>query len=158
MRMRFLVVWALAFAVAGCQSVPDKPISEWSLFRKERPVEQNEPAALAEQHFVRGDYGLAERYFREAVERNASDVLSWFGLAATYDHLKRFDLADRAYDQVLELNGPSPQYYNNRGYSHLLRGEPRRAEAMLKQARIIDPIDPVIANNAALVRTGRTPF
>jgi Flp pilus assembly protein TadD len=161
MQFPLLTMPVIAFALIGCQSVSDKPSPQFSLaslFRTERPVEQNDPVSLAEEHFVRGDYALAERHYREAVELNAGDVRSWFGLAASYDQLKRFDLADRAYDQVLQLSGRSPQYLNNLGYSYHLRGDPRRATALLREARSLDPIDPVIANNVIVARTGRAPF
>src|SRR5262249_54558622 len=56
-----------------------------------------EPLRLALEHFDRGDYGTAERYFRDAVEKAPRDATAWVGLAATYDRIGRFDLADRAY-------------------------------------------------------------
>lgn len=145
-------------ALGGCQTVGDQPAGTWSLFRQEQPVLVDHPATLGEEHFVRGDYGLAERYYRQAVELNPADVGSWFGLAAAYDQLKRFDLADRAYDQVLQLSGPTSQYLNNHGYSYFLRGDARKGASMMREARSLDPIDPVITNNLVLVRTGRPPF
>jgi Flp pilus assembly protein TadD len=147
-----------ALSLSACQSVPDGALSNFSFFRQARPLLQNEPAVVAEEHFVRGDYGLAERYYREAVERDALDISSWYGLAASYDQLKRFDFADRAYDHVLQLTGETPQYLNNRGYSHLLRGEVFQARALMALARAQDPIDPVIANNLMILKTGRAPF
>ncbi len=161
MRLALTSVLVIALGLAGCQSISDKPSAEFtlaSLFREERPVERNDPVSLAEEHFVRGNYGLAERHYREAVERSADDVRSWFGLAASYDQLKRFDFADRAYERALQLSGPNSQYLNNLGYSYFLRGDLRRAAALLKQARSLDPIDPVIANNVAALKTGRAPF
>src|SRR5262249_55418168 len=57
----------------------------------------DEPLHLANEQFSRGNYGLAERYYRDAVEKAPRDVTAWIGLAASYDHIGRFDLADRAY-------------------------------------------------------------
>jgi Flp pilus assembly protein TadD len=48
-------------------------------------------------HLVRGDYGLAEQYYRRAVEATRQNGSAWIGLAAAYDRLGRFDLADLAY-------------------------------------------------------------
>ncbi len=45
----------------------------------------------------RGNYGIAQRYFKDAVEKAPRDVTAWIGLAASYDRLRRFDLADQAY-------------------------------------------------------------
>src|SRR5262249_19646759 len=45
------------------------------------------------------NFGLAERYYRRAVEARPQDAEAWVGLAACYDQLRRFELADRAYHQ-----------------------------------------------------------
>ena len=58
----------------------------------------NDDLSIAKKYFRQGSYGLAERHFRKAVELHPRDAESWVGLAASYDRLKRFDLADRAYD------------------------------------------------------------
>ena len=49
------------------------------------------------EHFNRGNYGISQRYFKDAVEKAPKDVTAWIGLAASYDRLRRFDLADQAY-------------------------------------------------------------
>ena len=56
----------------------------------------DEPLRMAIEHFNRGQYGIAERYFRDATEKAPKDPTAWIGLAAAYDRLARFDLADRA--------------------------------------------------------------
>ena len=48
---------------------------------------------------------MAERHFRKAVELHPRDAESWLGLAASYDRLKRFDLADRAYQETIRWSG-----------------------------------------------------
>src|SRR5580704_613945 len=65
----------------------------------------DEPLRLGMEHFNRGHYGIAERYFRDAVEKAPKDVTAWVGLAATYDRIGRFDLADRAYGSAVRLVG-----------------------------------------------------
>jgi Flp pilus assembly protein TadD len=53
---------------------------------------------LGIQRFYDGNFGLARRnIFQDAVEKSSEDVTAWIGLAASYDRLGRFDLADRAY-------------------------------------------------------------
>ena len=71
------------------------------------------PADEGRAQFVLGNFGLAERNFREAVERDPADVDSWIGLGASYDQLKRFDLADRAYENALRIGGRLPGILNN---------------------------------------------
>src|SRR5262245_29326239 len=43
----------------------------------------DEPLRLAIEHFNRGHYGIAERYFRDAVEKAPRDPTAWVGLAAS---------------------------------------------------------------------------
>jgi Flp pilus assembly protein TadD len=102
---------------------------------------------LGKLHFRNENFGLAEMHFRRAVESTRGNAEAWLGLAAAYDQLKRFDLADRAYAQVLKLTGPTAELFNNRGYSYLLRGDIRRASQDLTAAQAIDPEDERIQNN-----------
>ena len=83
----------------------------------------DEPLKLGLEHFDRGNFGTAERYFRDAVEKAPRDATAWVGLAATYDRLARFDLADRAYRSAIGLTGETTQLLNNQGYSYMLRGD-----------------------------------
>jgi tetratricopeptide (TPR) repeat protein len=112
---------------------------------------QNDDLNLGKRHFRERDYGLAERYFRRAVEMSPRDAEAWIGLAASYDRLKRFDHADRAYAQALRILGPTPEILNNQGYSYLLRGDYKRARQKLYAARAKDPGNPRIQNNIDLL-------
>src|SRR5262245_49684057 len=102
-------------------------------------------------YYRSGNHGLAERYFRRAVESHPNDGEAWLGLAACYDQLRRFELADRAYTQVFRLVGKTPEVLNNQGYSYLLRGDYRRARQTLLQARAMDPSNPYVQNNLELL-------
>ena len=77
----------------------------------------DEPVRLGLEHFNRGNYGIAQRYFKDAVEKSPKDVTAWIGLAASYDRLRRFDLADQAYAQAIRLGGETVQILNDQGYS-----------------------------------------
>jgi len=94
----------------------------------------DEPLRLGLEHFNRGHYGIAERYFRDAVEKAPRDVTAWVGLAATYDRIGRFDLADRAYRAAFRLGGNTIELLNNQGYSYMLRGDYPAAQAELFDA------------------------
>ncbi|HEX8166152.1 MAG TPA: tetratricopeptide repeat protein [Beijerinckiaceae bacterium] len=111
------------------------------------PDEPKDDLVLAKEHFRARNYGLAEMHFRRAVERAKGDAEAWLGLAASYDQLKRFRLADRAYAQALKLMGPTPEFLNNRGYSHLLRGDLAKASRDLSEAQAQDPDNEQIRNN-----------
>ncbi len=111
--------------------------------------------SLAKRHFRDKNYGLAEEHFRKAVEETPGDAEAWLGLAASYDQLRRFDLADRAYDEAVKIAGPQASILNNRGYSRLLRGDSKRAAEDLRAAQVKDPNNPQIANNIKLLQQAR---
>jgi Flp pilus assembly protein TadD len=101
--------------------------------------------------FRDANYGTAEKYFRRAVELHPRDVEAWMGLAASYDRLRRFDLADRAYGQVARISGPTVELLNNQGYSYMLRGDYKRAHATLVRAQRTDPSNKYVENNLRLL-------
>jgi Flp pilus assembly protein TadD len=148
-----LAVMPLAIFMTGCQTadITASPVASEEPF-----IASNDPAYLGRKLFERADYALAERNFRTAVERNPGDTASWVGLAASYDQLARFDLADRAYEQATRLSGATFEILNNRGYSYMLRGDSRTAASMLQRARALRPGDPVVANNLVLLTQSRT--
>jgi Flp pilus assembly protein TadD len=111
----------------------------------------NDDLAVGKKYYRAAQYGNAEKHFRRAVEQNAKDAEAWLGLAASYDRLRRFDLADRAYDQLVRLVGPTAEILNNQGYSYILRGDHRRARSKLLEAQSKDPGNPYIKNNLDLL-------
>jgi Flp pilus assembly protein TadD len=113
----------------------------------------DEPLSLGIEHFNRGHYGVAERYFRDAVEKAPRDVTAWVGLAASYDRLGRFDLADRAYRSATRLAGETVQILNNEGYSYMLRGDLVRARKKFLKAYEREPNNPMINNNLQLLNS-----
>jgi len=121
---------------------PDPPLT---------PSNPNDDLSLGRMNFRQGNYGLAERYFRRAVESGPREAEAWLGLAASYDRLKRFDLADRAYRQLYAMMGRTPEILNNQGYSYMLRGDFIHARKILVEAQAKDPASPYIANNMALL-------
>jgi tetratricopeptide (TPR) repeat protein len=107
--------------------------------------------SLGKKYYRAGDFGLAEKHFRQAVETHASDAEAWLGLAASYDQLRRFDLADRAYAQATRIAGRTVEIINNQGYSYMLRGDYRKAAATLAQAAAKAPDNPYVKNNVRLL-------
>jgi len=79
------------------------------------------------------------------------DAETWIGLAASYDRLRRFDLADQAYAQAIKLTGETVQILNDRGYSYLLRGDLAKARAKFLKAYQLDPTNPTVINNLQLL-------
>ena len=134
---------------------PDLPIDSQPGATVELRSDLNSELNLGKRHFRQGDYGLAERHFRRAVEQGLPDARqaaeAWLGLAAAYDRLRRFELADRAYAGALRIVGPVPEILNNQGYSYIMRGDYARARAKLNAAYAKDPSNPHILANLDLL-------
>lgn len=110
-----------------------------------------EPFQRGLYYFKRGDYGLAETLFRETVEKTPNNTGAWIALAASYDNIRRFGFADRAYARAIALAGETPQILNNQAMSYMLRGDLRTARTKLVRALRLDPHNAIARNNLRLV-------
>jgi Flp pilus assembly protein TadD len=141
--------------LAGCQPmatptpVPDAVTGQNPGDVKYYP--SDEPVKLGMQRFNEGAFGLAQRYFQDAVEKTPKDATAWVGLAASYDRLGRFDLADRSYVAAVKLVGHTSNILNNEGYSYMLRGDLKKARAKFEAALRLDPGNATATNNLALL-------
>lgn len=113
----------------------------------------NDALNLGKKQYRANNFGLAEKYFRHAAELHPRDAEVWLGLAASYDRLRRFDLADRAYAQAIGIVGPTAEILNNQGYSYMLRGDYKRAREKLDDALRRDPGNKYVQNNLQLLET-----
>jgi Tfp pilus assembly protein PilF len=111
----------------------------------------NDDVQRGKKYFRSNNFGLAEKSFRSAAEKHPRDAEAWIGLAASYDRLRRFDLADRAYTEALRLVGPTAEVLNDEGFSYMLRGDYERAHKLLEQAQIKDPANPYVQANLDLL-------
>jgi len=158
--LRCLISGCLAAGLASCNTLE---LGVSGLDSPPSPTVQNpgevkyypsdEPAKLGTENFKRGNFGLAQRYFQDAVEKAPRDAYAWVGLAASYDRLARFDLADKAYATAIRLSGETVAILNNQGYSYMLRGDLRRARAKFLKAHEREPNNPIIDNNIALLNS-----
>jgi Flp pilus assembly protein TadD len=164
-----IVAGALVLALAGCESdsvllsvfkpapapppptetPPPTPTVEQPADVQYYP--SDEPLRLGLEHFNRGHFGIAERYFRDAVEKAPKDVTAWVGLAATYDRIGRYELADRAYASAVKLSGETIELLNNQGYSYMLRGDYPAARKKFLKAYAREPNNPTVLNNLRLL-------
>jgi len=101
--------------------------------------------------FRAGNFAEAEVSFDRAAKMNPRDAEAWLGLAACYDRMRRFELADRAYVQALAIKGPTSEILNNQGFSYLLRGDLTRARNMLNAALKKDPGNKYVQNNLQML-------
>lgn len=111
----------------------------------------DEPLKLGLEYFNRGAFGLAAKYFEDAVAKTPKDASAWVGLAASYDRIGQFDLADRAYRQAIKLEGETTAILNNEGYSYMLRGKFREARRKLLKAYEREPQNQTVLNNLELL-------
>jgi Tfp pilus assembly protein PilF len=158
---RLLLAISLALLAAGCDQpgltpspVPNPVTGQNPGDVKYYPSDQ--PVRLGTQRFYEGNFGLSQQYFQDAVEKSPEDVTAWTGLAASYDRLGRFDLADRAYAAAAKLEGETPQLLNNEGYSYMLRGDLKAARAKFQTALKLDPANQTTLNNIKLLDSSRT--
>jgi Flp pilus assembly protein TadD len=113
----------------------------------------DEPLKLAFEYFNRGSFGLAARYFEDAVTKAPKDATAWIGLAASYDRIGRFDMADRAYKRAIRLVGETTALLNNQGYSYMLRGKLVEARRKFLRAYEREPNNPTVINNLELLNS-----
>jgi len=158
-----LVIALLTIGLAGCQTFGDaisEPQAEGVAITSSVPeptdlkyFPSSEPLRHGLEQFKRGNLGLAEQYFRDAVEKSPENAAAWIGLAASYDHIKRFELADRAYRHAIRLSGETTQILNNQGYSYMLRGDYKTAQAKLQKAYRREPTNITIINNLEILHS-----
>ncbi len=134
-------------AEPGPSGEPVAPLSKPGLLGDD----PHDDVQLGKKYFRSNNFGLAEKSFRSAVEKHPGDAEAWLGLAASYDRLRRFDLADRAYAQAIRIVGPTVQILNDEGFSYMLRGDYGRAHKLLEQARAKDPENPYVQANLRLL-------
>jgi tetratricopeptide (TPR) repeat protein len=107
--------------------------------------------AEARNHFRNNDFGYSAALYKRAVELTPKNPEGYIGLGASYDRLGRFDLSDRVYDTLFQLSGGTAQYYNNLGYSYMLRGNLASALTNFRKAAKLDPSNVVVANNIQMM-------
>jgi tetratricopeptide (TPR) repeat protein len=98
-------------------------------------------------HLAGGRLGLASDALQAALARAPRSLDTLNALAATYDLMGRFDLADRYYARALEIDPASVATLNNYGRSHIAREKPEIAAIYLHQAARTESVHPVVVDN-----------
>jgi len=106
----------------------------------------------AKRNFETGHFGFAARYFEMALNASPGNMEACLGLAASYDWLHRFDLADKTYGKCRKIGGETFIYHNNIGFSYYLRGEYDKASVNLARAQALQPGHPVVENNLRILQ------
>lgn len=148
---------AMAVTLAGCSTanLGASAFGSSKLAAAEIPDIGNYTAerALVEAraHFRNSDYGHSAALYKRVVELSPKNPEGYVGLSASYDRLRRFDLSDRVYAALYELSGGTAQYYNNVGYSYMLRGNLTAALSNFRKAEKLAPGNVVISNNIQIL-------
>jgi len=160
-----LVVAALlASSLAGCNTLN---FASPSTFGSSQPGAADLPdvgeytadkaLADARSHFRNNDFGYSAALYKKVVELSPKNPEGYVGLGASYDRLGRFDLSDRVYASLFALSGGTAQYFNNVGYSYLLRGNLSAALTNFRKAQRIEPDNVVVANNIQILTNATGP-
>jgi TolA-binding protein len=134
-------------AEPGASGEPVAPLARPGLLGDD----PNDDLQRGKRYFRANNFGNAEKSFRAAVGKHPDDAEAWVGLAASYDRLRRFDLADRAYQQAIRIVGRTPEVLNDQGFSYILRGDYSRAQRILLEAQKKDPGNPYVQANLRLL-------
>jgi Flp pilus assembly protein TadD len=158
--IKLLLAGGIALNVAGCETLDGSDSAEAITEEVTSNITPTSSFGSAPEqiwlekakgYFRNGNYGLSERYYRQAIEERHNNAEAWLGLAASYDRLKRWDLAERAYKQLMDIVGPTPTVLNNFAYHKMLRGDFTGARETLKTAAEKSPGNPYIRNNFELL-------
>ena len=150
-----VVAAMLVLGLAGCQTEDMSSFGDSAASVKDLPdvsfYKNDELVSLGITQFKEKNYGKSYALFKRAVEVFPADPQAWLGFAASADHIGRFDTSDRAYAKLAGMIGGRPEYFNNIGYSYLLRGNLLQARRYFLKAYELDPSSETTANNLQLL-------
>jgi Flp pilus assembly protein TadD len=149
-----LALAIIALPLSGCSGLSSFGSSKQKVAELSNIGSYTAEGALSEArtHFRNNDFGYSAALYKRVVELKPKSADGYIGLSASYDRLGRFDLSDRVYAALYEISGGTAQYYNNVGYSYMLRGNLPEAARNLRKALAIDPDNAVTANNLQILQ------
>lgn len=152
-RRRLGIALVIASALlGGCMSSPMRPV----IAMDGEQIDMQDPVGNGRALLITGQYGLAIDSLTETVQEDPGNAAAYALLAVAYDHLKRYDLADRYHTEALRIDPNSIVALNNWGYSFLMRGDRARARGLLERAIAVDGSRPIVAANLALANGERS--
>ncbi|MCA1444791.1 tetratricopeptide repeat protein [Ensifer sp. IC4062] len=156
---RLTLLIAGGILVAGCQSAAFDDVAAFGDSAKTLEddsavafYKNDELVTKGKLQFQEKNYGKSYAIYKRAVAVFPEDPSAWLGFAASADMIGRFDTSDRAYQQLSGMIGNTAVYYNNIGYSHLLRGDLPKARRYFLKAYEIDPTNETTARNLELMK------
>jgi Flp pilus assembly protein TadD len=157
---RFFALVAASLLMASCQTGDLSSFGDSAASVRDLPdvsfYKTDELVTLGKTNFKERNFGKSYALFKRAVEVFPDDPQAWLGFAASADHIGRFDTSDLAYRKLAGMIGGRPEYYNNVGYSYLLRGNLLQARRNFLKAYELDPGNEITANNLQLLSNSAT--
>ena len=154
--MKVISIATMALVLVSCAELGVSPFGDHKASNYDTSRADYHPddqlLISAKANFREGNYGKANRLFKQAIDVSENDPQAWLGYAATSDMLRRWDKSDLAYRKLRPMIGNRIEYHNNLGYSYLLRGNLRAARREILKAYEIDPSNEFAANNLELLR------
>ena len=153
--LNFAGVMLAALLVAGCQTDDMSSFGDSAASVNDLPdvsyYKTDELVTVGKVQFKEKNYGKSYALFKRAIELFPEDPQAWLAFAASADQIGRFDTSDLAYRKLAPMIGGRPEYYNNVGYSYLLRGNLLQARRNFLKAYRLDPSNETTANNLQLL-------
>ncbi len=154
--LKFGIFGTAILVLSGCAATGfGGPFNSGSVQIADISTQKNITATSALQEartqFKNNNFGYSAAYYKKYTELSPQSPQGYVGLAASYDRLGRFDLSDRVYASLRKITGETAQYYNNIGYSYMLRGNLQAALINFRKAAALDPDNVTIANNIQLL-------
>jgi Flp pilus assembly protein TadD len=161
---RIMISRAIASGMKGTQI--DRPLADLAyasgnyaeaLARYEKLLQWNpNDRAVAERAGLAalklGDAGRAAPFIDRVTHGRSASWRAWNALGVIADFHADWTKADEAYSRAILLAPNRGEVVNNRGWSHLLRGDWRAAVADFERAAALSPKGKRIANNLELAR------
>ena len=98
----------------------------------------------------RGDWGSAERAFREVIVKDPAVIEAWNGLGVSLLRLGRLSDAEAALSRAHSLDPGYPPAIVNEGLLRLQEGRTGEAAELFRRAASLDPANPVPQVNLAI--------
>ena len=114
----------------------------------ENIIALREEARLA---YEKGKYKVAAAHYWDLTSHQPNDAESWLGLAESMCECHRLDEAVSAANKALSLKPDLGESYNILGYAALVRMKYLQALQILSKGQTIQPTNPKIASNLAVV-------
>lgn len=174
----YLLLSALAIAIAGCrsypwspESAPQNPLQRQAMFpsedkaapkatatpnkklsKKEAEQEAEFASNLAQGRSLErlGKLDEARKIYEKLIVQFPDRYEPYHRLAVVSDRQMRYFEAEALYAQAICLNPTNPDLFNDLGYCYLLQGKPEKAERALLKAIGMAPATQRYRNNLGL--------